>query len=103
MKLDPEVIEDARKLIRGGAGTELVLVFLRDRGFHKIESNYALRELLGMKPSEAKNLIDLSQAWSDTYDSDMQLRETAREALRQLVDSKSPDLPRVTFEEGESE
>jgi len=56
-----------------------------------------------MKPSEAKNLIDLSQAWSDTYDSDMQLRETAREALRQLVDSKSPDLPRVTFEEGESE
>lgn len=99
MKLDPEVIEDARKLIRGGAGTELIPIFLRDRGFHKIESNYALRELLGIKASEAKNLIDLSQAWSDTYDSDMQLRETAREALRQLADPKSPDLPRITLED----
>lgn len=98
MKLDPEIIEDTRKLIRGGAGTELILVFLRDRGFHKIESNYALRELLGMKPSEAKNLIDLSQAWSDTFDSDMRLRETAREALRQLADSKSPDLPQIILE-----
>ncbi|SRR6266700_6875665 len=99
MKLDHETLQDARKLLQAGADAELILVFLRDRGFHKIESNYALRELLGMKPSEAKNLIDLSKAWSDTYESDLRLRETAREALRQLADSKSPDLPRIVFED----
>jgi hypothetical protein len=102
MKLDHETLQDARKLLQAGADTELILVFLRDRGFHKIESNYALRELLGVKPSAAKNLVDLSQAWSDTYQSDMRLREAAREALRQLADSKSQDLPGIVFEdEGE--
>ena len=99
MKLDHETLQDARKLLQAGADAELILVFLRDRGFHKIESNCALRELLGMKPSEAKNLIDVSKAWSDTYESDLRLRETAREALRQLADSKSPDLPRIVFED----
>lgn len=99
MKLDLEILEDARRLLEAGADVELILVFLRDRGFQKIESNYALRNLVGINPSEAKNLVDLSQAWSDMYETDMRLRETAREALRQLAASNSPDLPRTIFDE----
>jgi hypothetical protein len=99
MKLDQETLQDARKLLQAGADVELILVFLRDRGFHKIESNYALRELLGMEPPDAKNLIDLSKAWSDNFYSDLRLREAAREALRQLATSKPPDLPHIVLED----
>jgi hypothetical protein len=99
MNLDPEILADASRLLKAGVDTELILVFLRERGFDKIDSNYALRQLLGMKPSDAKDLIDLSKAWSDRYESDMHLREAAREALRQLATSNSPDLPRIVFED----
>ena len=92
INLSPEVLSDARKLISAGADTELILVFLRDRGLDKIDSNFALRELFGATTSEAKNLIDLSEAWSDRFYSDMQLRETARQALRQLAAENDPDF-----------
>jgi ribosomal protein L7/L12 len=97
--IDSEVFEDARRLLSAGADQELVLVFLRERGLDKIDSINSARRLLGKTTAEAKTLVDRSQAWSDRYESDVQLREAAREALRQLADSKSPDLPRIIFED----
>jgi hypothetical protein len=90
--LSVEVLSEARKLISAGVDTELILVFLRDRGFDKIDSNSALRQLFGASTTEAKNLIDLSEAWSDRFYSDTQLRETAREALRHLAAENDPNF-----------
>ena len=98
--INPKVLDDARRLIHAGANQELVLVFLRDQGFDKIDSINSVRSLFGKGMPEAKALVDHSQAWSDRYECDMQLRETAREALRQLAaDSSSPHEAQIDFED----
>jgi hypothetical protein len=49
--------------------------------------------------AEAKHLTDTSAAWSDRFDTDMELRETAMRVLRDLAaeSTKDPDAPRITF------
>jgi ribosomal protein L7/L12 len=96
MKVDPETLEDGKKLLQAGADQELLLVFFRDRGFDKIDSIRAIQSLLGVRFADAKNFVDLSQAWSDRYESDAELKEIARKALRELA--ASLDLPRITLE-----
>jgi ribosomal protein L7/L12 len=96
MKGNPETLEDGKKLLQAGADRELLLVFFRDRGYDKIDSIRAIQSLLGVKFADAKDLVDLSQAWSDRYESDAELKEVARKALRQLAEGL--DLPRITFE-----
>jgi ribosomal protein L7/L12 len=96
MKGDPETLEDGKKLLQAGADRELLLMFFRDRGFDKIDSIRAIQSLLGVRFADAKNLVDLSQAWSDRYESDADLKEATREALRQLA--ASLDLPQISLE-----
>jgi|SRR6266850_1133268 len=96
---NPEALDDARRLVQAGADAEIVLVFLRDRELDQSDCIYAIESLYGKQFSEAKSLVVHSQAWSDRYASDTQLREAAREALRRLADSKSPDLPHIIFED----
>jgi hypothetical protein len=49
MDLDPETLEDGRRLIRAGADRELLLVFFRDRGFDKVDSIWAMKNILGVE------------------------------------------------------
>jgi hypothetical protein len=93
--INPEVFEDARRLLLAGADQELVLVFLRERGFDKIDSINTVRKLLGKSTSDAKQLIDLSQAWSDRYESDRELRIAAQKAVSQLAAEDSAALPKI--------
>jgi ribosomal protein L7/L12 len=99
MSVDPEIVEDGKKLLRAGADRELLLVFFRDRGFDKIDSIRAIKSLLGIEFGDAKSLVDLSQAWSDRYESDSELKAAARKALRQIA--ANLDLPRITLENEE--
>ena len=96
---NPEAVEDARKLIQAGADIELVLLFFRDRGFDIADCIFAIEDLFPKRSPEAKSLVIHSQAWARRYESNTQLREAAREALRQLAASNSPDLPRIVFED----
>jgi hypothetical protein len=96
---NPEALADARRLMQAGADAEIILVFLRDREFDQADCIYAIENLYSRQFPEAKRLVVHSQAWSDKYESDTQLREAAREALRQLGASHSPDLPRIVFED----
>ena len=95
----PEVVEDARKLLQAGADTELILVLMRERGLDLADCIYSVQALFGNEFRDAKSLVVLSQAWSDRYNSDTQLRESARDALRILAESQSPDLPKIIFED----
>lgn len=99
----PEVVEDARKLIQSGADTETILVLMRERGLDMADCIYSIQALLGNKFSEAKSLVILSQAWSDQYNTDTQLRESACGALRILAESQPPDLPKITLEDEDDE
>jgi hypothetical protein len=96
---NPEAVADAGKLIQAGADLELILLFFRDRGFDIADCIYAIQDLCAKQFADAKSLVIHSRAWSDRYESDTKLRETAREALRQLADSNSPHLPRIIFED----
>lgn len=96
---DPQVVADAQKLAVAGADRETVLVFLREKGFNKIDSIKTIRPLYGLSMSEAKDLVDQSAAWSDRFYSDMELRETALRALRDIAadNSKDPSAPKITL------
>lgn len=96
---DPEVIADARRLAQGGADRETILVFLRDRGFDKIDSTNTVQELYTLSLAQAKDLVHRSAAWSDRFYSDTKLRETAMRALRDLAASNDPSLPRIELPE----
>ena len=98
---DPEIVSDAHRLAAAGADAETILVFLRDKGFDKIDSIKTVRGLYNLSMPQAKDLIDHSAAWSDRFDRDMEFRETAMRALRDLAASKDPSLPRIELPEHE--
>jgi ethanolamine utilization cobalamin adenosyltransferase len=93
--LDQAVLEDARKLIKAGADVELILLFLRDRGFDQIDSILTICALMGKSNDEAKELIHHSKAWSDRFYSVQHLHDKARQALLELAASGDKDLPRI--------
>ena len=97
--LKHEVIDDARRLACGGASLEMILMFLRERGFDKIDSINTIRTLHRKSMAEAKQIVDQSETWSDRFHHDMQFRESALEALREIAASQDPNLPRIVIDE----
>lgn len=93
--INAQVLEDARKLISGGADTEVVLVFLRENGLDKIDSINSIRALFAKSMPEAKTLVDNSRAWSDHFYSDQDLHDKARRAVSELAASEDKTLPRI--------
>jgi ribosomal protein L7/L12 len=97
----PEIVADAHRLKAAGADQETILVFLRERGFNKIDSIKTVRALYGLSMPKAKELIDHSAAWSDRFYSDLQLRQTALRALRDIAaeSANDPDALKIEFSE----
>lgn len=80
-----EPFRDAQRLLQSGAELELILLFLRDRGYGQQDSIYAIAGLIDESIPKAKTLVDHSQTWSaHLYEQDARLRELARKALRDL-------------------
>lgn len=100
---DPEVIAEARRLAQVGTERETILLFLRDRGFDKIDSSDTIQEIYGLFLAEARDLVHRSAAWSDRFHCDNKLRETAMRVLRDLAaeSANDPDAPKITFKEPE--
>lgn len=96
---NPQIVADASRLVAAGADRETILVFLRDRGFDKIDSIKTVRGLFPLTMPEAKDMIDHSAAWSDRFEYDMEFRETIMRALRDLAASNDPSLPKIKFPE----
>jgi hypothetical protein len=80
-----EVFGDAQRLLRSGADLELILMFLRDRGYGKVDSIYTIAALMNKTIPQANALVDQSESWSSqTREDDLKRREAARRALRDL-------------------
>jgi len=101
--LKQEVIDNARRLAAAGARLEMILMFLREKGFDKIDSINTIRALCGKSTAESKEVVDHSETWSDRFRSDMEFRENAWRALRQIAASQDPSLPKITIEEFRSD
>jgi len=97
-KKQQEAIADAQGLRDAGATLEMILLFLRDRSFDKIASIKAIRHLYWKSLDEAKRIIDHSEAWSDRFRNDMEFREMAWKALREVAASQDPLLPKIIIE-----
>jgi len=96
--LKHKIIDDARRLSGGGASLEMILLFFRDKGFDKIDSINSVRVLYGKSMADAKNVVDRSEAWPDRFRSDMEFRENAWTALREIAASQDPNLPKIVIE-----
>lgn len=82
---DAEPFRDAQRLLKSGADLELILLFLRDRGYGHTDSIYALAALMNKPIPEAKTLVHQSEVWSSQLqEDDLKRRESARKALRDL-------------------
>ena len=54
---------------------DVVLRYLREKGFSKLDSIKALREFCGLSLDEAKRKASLSEVWADTLDQTAQLHD----------------------------
>ena len=95
---DPRVVDDAHRLAQAGASREMILLFLRENGFNKIDSIKTIRTLYGLTMQDAKEVVDNSDAWSDRFYADQKLHETAMQALQDMV-AENPDEIQIKFTE----
>jgi ribosomal protein L7/L12 len=90
MKADFKTVEqaavasDAEKLINSGADNEIVLGFLRERGFNKLDSIKALIGATGMSLGDAKNIVHHSRAWQDSFARDEEFHASLLKAVQTL-------------------
>jgi hypothetical protein len=89
--LNQDILQNAQRLIAAGANYETILFYFRENGFDKIDSIQAIRALYKKPFPEAKQLVHESETWSDRFDQDNELRETAMRALRDIAASNAGD------------
>ena len=77
------LLQRSRAMMAEGLDTEAVLSFLRKRGLSKIESIKAIRELQGVRLSEAKGIVHLSRAWNDVQTADEAFHDAWQQATEQ--------------------
>ncbi len=80
-KMDPAVVTEMANLLRSGIKYDDAIFRMRSLGFNKIECIKLLRDYTGLKTGQAKDIVHLSPAWEDHYDSDEALHDAAEQAL----------------------
>lgn len=92
-----ETVADVEKLYQAGADIEMLVFFMRERGLNQFDSLKALLKITPLSMKEAKSAIDESKTWSEYYSSNVDLRDSAWQALLKLSEEKSIDLPRISI------
>ena len=85
------------KLHKGGADLELLIFFMREKGFHQIDTIIALRRVLDISLNDAKCMVDESAAWSDQYEKTQAVRQAALKALMELNKENDSGLPSISI------
>lgn len=83
------VLGECRKLYATSKDIEVVLSYLRNKGFFKIDAIKAIIDLLQVPLTEAKRTVHFSKTWADTKEPDEQFHEALVEGL-QLQESLKP-------------
>jgi hypothetical protein len=96
-ELYPEMLAEARRMLKEGSDLDEILRALRQRCPSIIQSIKVVRDLKGMPLGEAKELVHNSEAWSDVADSHSELHDRAAsqyegQAKQQLDGSYSVEI-----------
>jgi ribosomal protein L7/L12 len=81
-----ESLAKAQKQLQAGSGLEPLLFELRAKGADKIDSIKIVKSAMNVSMSQAKSLVDRSEAWSDRYADDHAFHAAVREAAERLKD-----------------
>ncbi len=82
MPVTAEIIEDCRRRFSAGETNEDIIAHLRKCGLSKVETIKVFVDLNRGSPIEAKRLIHLSPAWTDMYQRDEKLHDSAERLAR---------------------
>ena len=74
----------ATRLVEAGADQEIVLGVMRQGGLSKIDSIRLLGELTAIPLMQAKNVVEASRAWRQTFPRDKEFHALLAEALQAL-------------------
>jgi len=88
----PALVARCRDMIRSAPdGIEHAITLLRELGYSKIGSMIVLMEVLELNTSQAKEIVHLSEAWTDRRASDDRFHEQLLKLVDELADeSKLP-------------
>jgi ribosomal protein L7/L12 len=79
--IDEKTIVELRAKLAASSPSKIV-AGLRLAGLDKIDSMKFLRDFAGISLHDAKNIVHLSPAWADRYDSDEAFHVAAEEAAK---------------------
>ena len=82
MNKEKAVIQQCRQKMAEGKNLEDVLSFLRKQGLSKVESIRMVSELKDTSVADSKQLVHLSNSWSDTRGRDEAFHENLEKHLR---------------------
>jgi hypothetical protein len=77
-------VSDAKKLAAAGADNEIVLGFLRERGFNKLDSIKALMSVKDMSLGDSKTIVHNSRAWQDSFARDEEFHASLQKSVEDL-------------------
>ena len=78
--VDPRKLEEIHALLASCSNLDDVISRMRSLGLNKIESIKLIRAHLGTSLGEAKEIVHLSPAWADRFDSDNALHDAFEQA-----------------------
>jgi hypothetical protein len=80
-----EVLATLRGRLTSGVRPAELVAEMRAEGFGKIDSIKFLREFGGVTLGQAKDIVHLSPAWADRYESDEAFHDAAEAAFHQML------------------
>jgi ribosomal protein L7/L12 len=78
--VDPQKLEEIHTLLASCSNLDDVISRMRSLGLNKIECIKVIRAHLGVSLGEAKDIVHLSPAWADRFDSDNALHDAFEQA-----------------------
>jgi ribosomal protein L7/L12 len=83
--IDPAITAEMVAALRTGASPNVAIARMRSLGLNKIECIKLLREFGGVPLGQAKDIVHLSPAWADRYESDEAFHDAAERTLETMM------------------
>jgi hypothetical protein len=87
-----KIEDDLIRLKKGGADTEALLGFMRERGLSEIDSSLMLARVCHLEHRQALKTVFRSKTWEDRLQDNIRLQEQAMQAWIELSQEEDPNF-----------